>query len=91
MLSSVLERHLELKFSGLVQRVAKAEGNGYLRRVMKLEAVVEEVGFASRRMTEKKNGWEVTKGQLLRTSGVGWYVHTGTTWGLGQTSLALRL
>lgn len=43
---------------------------------MKLEAVVEEVGFASRRMTEKKNGWEVTKGQLLRTSGVGRYVHT---------------
>lgn len=73
MLSSVLERHLELKFSGLVQRVAKAEGNGYLRRVMKLEAVVEEVGFG---MTEKKNGWEVTKGQLLRTSGVGRYVCT---------------
>lgn len=43
---------------------------------MKLEAVVEEVGFASRRMTEKKNGWEVTKGQLLRTSGVGRYVCT---------------
>lgn len=62
----------------MVQRVAKAEGNGYLRRVMKLEAVVriEEVGFASRRMTEKKNGWEVTKGQLLRTSGVGRYVCT---------------
>lgn len=68
MLSSVLERHLGLKFSGLVQRVAKAECNGYLRRVMKLEAVLEEVGFAGRRMTEKKNGWEVRKGQLLRIS-----------------------
>lgn len=40
-LSSVLERHVGLKFTGLIQQVVKAECSGDFRRMLKLEGVVE--------------------------------------------------